>query len=58
VYTKDQIKDNLRKDSKWELPDEASLEDWESFDEAWDELEASGEVTLSGGNDDEEDEDW
>ncbi len=54
MYTKDQIKDNLRKDSKWELPNEASLEDWESFDEAWDELEANGEVTLSGENDDDE----
>lgn len=58
MYTKERIKDQLRKDSNWELPDDASLEDWESFDEAWDELEASGEVTLTSTDDDEEDKSW
>ena len=63
MYTKDKIKDHLRKDSNWELPDDASLEDWENFDEAWDELEQDGEITLSSGDGEGnaglgDDEDW
>ena len=58
MYSKDQIKENLKKDSSWELPDDASLEEWESYDEAWEELEESGEVNLSVGSDDDLDDDW
>ncbi len=61
LYSKDQIKKHLKEDPTWELPADASLEDWENYDEAWDELEEAGEVKLTGAEDEDSfdlEDDW
>lgn len=39
MYTKEEIIKKLREDPDWELPDDASMSDWDNYDDAVDEIE-------------------
>lgn len=55
MLTKDQIRAELKKDPYWELPDEASNQEWQWYDEIYEELEEKGELNFSDDGDDDDD---
>lgn len=56
MLTKDQILKNLKEDPLWEPDDDATEEEWDLFDEAYEEFE-SQESGLKGQEDPDEPED-
>ncbi len=66
MLTKDQIREKLLENPTWEPAEEAPQKEWEAYDEVYEEMVASGEISPDedgdeqgglGGDDDWEDDD-
>ena len=57
MLTKEEIKRKLKENPSWEPSEEASLDDWDLFDEVCEELNKKRSKTI-GGNENYDNNDW